>query len=86
MIGQNTEAGPFGMLERKGLDLFLDALEEQAERGSYPWHSAKKIPDFLRAYLERGELGVKTGKAFYTYPDPVYQKPEFLMGDLILGT
>jgi 3-hydroxybutyryl-CoA dehydrogenase len=30
--------------------------------------------------IEKGELGVKTGKGFYTYPDPAYLEPGFLKG------
>ena len=30
--------------------------------------------------IERGELGVKTGKGFYTYPNPAWQDPEWLKG------
>jgi 3-hydroxybutyryl-CoA dehydrogenase len=30
--------------------------------------------------IKRGNLGVKTGKGFYTYPDPEYRHPGFLKG------
>ncbi|UCF55714.1 MAG: hypothetical protein JSW15_06210 [Deltaproteobacteria bacterium] len=35
-------------------------------------------PDALKEKIERGELGVKSGKGFYTYPDPEYLSPDFL--------
>jgi 3-hydroxybutyryl-CoA dehydrogenase len=28
--------------------------------------------------IKKGELGVKTGKGFYTYPNPEFQNPDFL--------
>jgi hypothetical protein len=28
--------------------------------------------------IDRGELGVKTGRGFYTYPDPAYPRPGFV--------
>ena len=28
--------------------------------------------------IAKGELGVKAGKGFYTYPNPPYQSPDFL--------
>jgi 3-hydroxyacyl-CoA dehydrogenase len=30
--------------------------------------------------IKQGHLGIKTGKGFYTYPDPGFRKPEFLQG------
>jgi 3-hydroxybutyryl-CoA dehydrogenase len=35
-------------------------------------------PAALRAMIDRGELGVKSGKGFYTYPDPEFLKPGFI--------
>jgi 3-hydroxybutyryl-CoA dehydrogenase len=32
--------------------------------------------------IERNELGVKTGKGFYTYPNPEYKNPDFLKGSM----
>ena len=81
MAGQNVTTGPFGMLDNKGLDDFLEGLNEL---GIYLFGDAKKIADFLRPYVERGELGVKTGKGFYTYPNPAYQRPDFLIGGDLL--
>jgi hypothetical protein len=34
----------------------------------------------LKAMIDRGNLGVKTGKGFYSYPDPEFRRPDFLMG------
>ena len=36
-------------------------------------------PAALTDKVARGELGVKTGTGFYTYPDPEYAKDGFLM-------
>jgi 3-hydroxyacyl-CoA dehydrogenase len=36
---------------------------------------------FLKAYVERDHLGVKTGEGFYSYPDPAFSNPGFLMND-----
>jgi 3-hydroxybutyryl-CoA dehydrogenase len=34
-----------------------------------------------RDYIDKGWLGVKSGRGFYTYPDPLFKRPEFLGGD-----
>lgn len=28
--------------------------------------------------VEAGELGVKSGKGFYDYPDPAFRRPDFV--------
>ena len=33
---------------------------------------------FLKAYVDRGDVGVKSGRGFYTYPDPAYAQPGFI--------
>jgi 3-hydroxybutyryl-CoA dehydrogenase len=37
-------------------------------------------PEMLLEMIARGELGLKTGKGFYSYPDPAYLEPGFLKG------
>ncbi len=37
-----------------------------------------KPPEKLLEMIKRGDLGVKTGRGFYTYPDPEYLRPDFL--------
>ena len=36
--------------------------------------------DVIIDFVEQGSLGIKTGKGFYTYPDPDFLKPEFMEG------
>jgi 3-hydroxybutyryl-CoA dehydrogenase len=76
MIVQQAGRGPFGMMDGVGLNVALDVVEEDykhtGDKGS------KRMADLLRPYVERGELGIKTGKGFYTYPDAPWLKPEFL--------
>jgi len=38
-------------------------------------------PKVLLDKIERSELGVKTGKGFYSYPNPAFQVPGWLKGD-----
>ncbi len=39
----------------------------------------QKNADYIREnFTEKGKLGIATGEGFYSYPDPAYQKPDFL--------
>ncbi len=70
-----TERGPFGMMDRVGLDVVRDIemvyYEESRDERDRP-------PRVLLEKIERGELGVKTGRGFYSYPDPAFQDPSWL--------
>jgi 3-hydroxybutyryl-CoA dehydrogenase len=77
MISQKSEIGPFGMLDHVGLNVPLDILEDDANESRVAANAGPLI-DLLRAHVDKGELGVKTGRGFYTYPDPEFREPEFL--------
>ena len=72
-----TEAGPFGLMDRVGLDVVRDIemvyYKESGEERDLP-------PKILLDKINKGELGVKTGQGFYTYPDPSYMRPDWLHG------
>jgi 3-hydroxybutyryl-CoA dehydrogenase len=70
--------GPFGLMDSIGLDVVRD-IEMEYYRQSC--NQADTPPKVLLDKIARGELGVKTGKGFYSYPHPAYQRPEWLMGD-----
>jgi 3-hydroxybutyryl-CoA dehydrogenase len=77
MILYETPYGPFGMMDRVGLDVVRDIemvyYEESGAERDAP-------PKMLLEKIERGELGLKTRKGFYSYPDPAYLEPGFLKG------
>lgn len=77
MIFTGMPFGPFGLMDRVGLDVVYDIemvyYNESKDPNDYP-------PEALKAMLERGELGVKSNKGFYTYPAPEYGKPHFIPG------
>jgi 3-hydroxybutyryl-CoA dehydrogenase len=70
-----TSAGHFGLMDRVGLDVVRDIgmiyYSESGDRRDAP-------PKILLDKIERGELGVKTGKGFYEYPNPSYEAPNWL--------
>ncbi len=77
MVFTQMKQGPFGLMDLVGLDVVYDIeisyYNESQDPRDYP-------PSALKEKIARGELGVKTGKGFYTYPDPEYAHPHFLYG------
>jgi 3-hydroxybutyryl-CoA dehydrogenase len=77
IIGLGASVGPFMLMDMIGLDV-VKAIEEQYFRES--GDPSDKPPQLLVTMVEKGELGVKANKGFYTYPDPNYKKPDWLKG------
>jgi 3-hydroxybutyryl-CoA dehydrogenase len=75
MMAFKTSAGPFGVMDKVGLDVVL-AIEERYAKLSGKAEDAP--PQFLRELVREGKLGMKSGQGFYTYPSPAYLKPGFL--------
>ena len=76
MVFTGMTYGPFFLMDLVGLDVVL-AIEE-----SYFLDSGDprdRPPAALAEKVARGELGMKVGKGFYTYPDPECSAPDFLM-------
>ena len=64
--------GPFGIIDRIGLDTVWKINDFWARKLNH--NQFRKNADFLRGYIERGRLGKKSGKGFYCYPNPEYKK------------
>jgi 3-hydroxybutyryl-CoA dehydrogenase len=77
MIWNGVSQGPFALMDQVGLDVVYGIemvyYEESQDPKDHP-------PEALKIMIERNELGVKTGKGFYTYPHPEYKNPDFLKG------
>jgi 3-hydroxybutyryl-CoA dehydrogenase len=71
----DTDMGPFGLMDRVGLDVVRDIEMVYYRESEDP---RDKPPGILLDRISRGELGVKTGKGFYTYPNPEYMVPGWL--------
>jgi 3-hydroxybutyryl-CoA dehydrogenase len=67
--------GPFGMLDGVGLDTVLHITDYWAGRTGDAQLRANA--GFLKTYVDRGRLGIKSGEGFYRYPDPAYSRPGF---------
>jgi 3-hydroxyacyl-CoA dehydrogenase len=75
MMVTGQASGPFGAMDSIGVNVVYDIVRSVNE-AEYPDKS--KMITFLQPYIERGEYGVKTGKGFYTYPDPAFSRSDFL--------
>jgi 3-hydroxybutyryl-CoA dehydrogenase len=69
------DIGPFGLMDRVGLDVVRD-IENVYYGESHDLRDAP--PRLLLEKIEEGELGVKSGKGFYSYPNPIYREPGWL--------
>ncbi|BBX48485.1 3-hydroxyacyl-CoA dehydrogenase family protein [Mycobacterium cookii] len=63
-LNLGVQAGPFQLMDFVGLDVALDIEKHYAEE--FP-HLPTSARDLLQAYVDAGNLGVKTGEGFYTY-------------------
>ncbi len=75
MTMYHTAMGPFGKMDEIGLDVVKDIEEHYASESGDP---ADLPPNVLTDRVARGDLGMKTGCGFYTYPDPAWAAPDFL--------
>ncbi len=77
IIFTGMQIGPFGLMDLVGLDVVRDIemeyYHESGDEKDYP-------PRLLLNKIENGDLGVKTGKGFYTYPNPAFERPDWLRG------
>jgi len=75
MTFTKMKMGPFGLMDGVGLDV-IHAIEMVYYHES--GDAKDKPPKALKEKVESGELGIKSGKGFYTYPDPEFTLPDFL--------
>jgi 3-hydroxybutyryl-CoA dehydrogenase len=72
-----TKMGPFALMDRVGLDVVRDIeMVYYMETGD----PSDAPPSVLLDKIDRGELGVKTGKGFYSYPNPRFEDARWLHG------
>jgi len=70
--------GPFGMMDNVGLDTVWKITDYWGKRSGNEQQLQNAA--FLKQYVERGELGQKSGKGFYAYPQPSFIEPGFVEG------
>jgi 3-hydroxybutyryl-CoA dehydrogenase len=77
MVFTGMNRGPFGIMDMVGLDVVYDIEMSYYNESKDP---KDRPPQALKDMIDRKKLGVKTGKGFYTYPDPEFTRPDFLQG------
>lgn len=75
MIFTGMPLGPFAMMDGIGLDVVLQVHRFYHEEYKDAFY---RPPEALEKMVEKGELGMKSGKGFYAYPGPPFSKPDFL--------
>lgn len=68
--------GPLGALDAIGLDTVWTITDYWARQLGD--EQLRANAEFLKAYVDRGDVGVKSGRGFYTYPDPAYAQAGFI--------
>lgn len=77
MVFTGQAIGPFGLMDQIGLDVVRD-IEKVYHHESGAERDAP--PAYLETMLAQGHLGEKSGKGFYTHPNPAYTDPQWLRG------
>ncbi len=72
-----TPAGPFGVMDMVGLDVVSDIEASYVAVTNDP---TDRVSPILGTKIAAGDLGEKTGKGFYSHPNPAYRDPNFLRG------
>jgi 3-hydroxybutyryl-CoA dehydrogenase len=80
MRHSNAPMGPFGLMDQFGLNLIYDSWQRR-QPDPVGDVLAPKILAFVGPYIEKGDVGARTGRGFYGYPEPAYAKPAFLADD-----
>lgn len=87
MCATKMSIGPFGIADKVGLKTSLDIYKyiAKALRWSIIHRSIRNqiqtCARLLQEYVDKGWLGIKSGRGFYIYPNPAYQQTGFLTGE-----
>ena len=73
-----TAIGPFGLMDSIGLETIWKVTDYWGQATQDPQRI--KNGEFIKQYVDAGNLGVKTGQGFYSYPNPDFFSPEFMKG------
>ena len=72
-----TPTGPFGIMDMVGLDVVSDI---EASYVAVTKDPTDCVSPLLGTKIAAGDLGEKTGRGFYSHPNPAYCESDFLRG------
>lgn len=76
-LGNGADFGPMGMMDIIGMKTTYDVLAYWGSETNDAQMSANA--SYIKEhFLDRGHLGLQTGKGYYEYPDPSYQRSDFM--------
>ena len=77
MITSGVKMGPFGIIDMVGIETIYNIEKHWGEQ-SNDQGILDRAAYYKKNFIDKGNLGVKTGEGFYTYPNPKYKDPDFL--------
>jgi enoyl-CoA hydratase/3-hydroxyacyl-CoA dehydrogenase len=77
MIQQGVPIGPFGLIDLFGINVIYDSWQKPRSTPNYEENKAD-VMALVQPYIDRQELGAKSMKGFYQYPQPSYQSERFV--------
>ena len=78
MLFFGTPYGPFGIMDMVGLDVVADIETSYQKVATDPSDQPSAV---LHEKLAVGDLGEKSGRGFYSHPDPEYTRAGWLTGE-----
>ena len=77
MISTGVKMGPFGIMDMVGAKTLHDISAHWGKKLNDPV-KLERAAIIKSEFLDKGNLGISTGKGFYTYPNPSYESKDFL--------
>ncbi|WP_261511265.1 3-hydroxyacyl-CoA dehydrogenase [Chryseobacterium paludis] len=77
MVATGAPMGPFGIMDVVGITTVynINKIAADSTKSSIKIKISKKLK---KEYVDKGKLGIVSGKGFYAYPDPAFEKKNFL--------
>jgi 3-hydroxybutyryl-CoA dehydrogenase len=69
--------GPMGMIDMVGMQTTYNVSQYWGHRNND--EQMLRNAEYVKGhFIDRGKLGLATGEGYYRYPNPAYQRPDFL--------